>query len=107
MATLSDAQSKALREALWPAQDDPAALGPIKTCNIGSNKMTRLKYFEEWLEEAESRMSYIGTSDDKAKVILLKSWDGTELVEFMKVHAKVVFERVTEQGEQPAVEADT
>ena len=62
--------------------------------------MTPLKHFEKWLEEVESRMSCKGSSDNKAKVILLKSWDGMELVEFMKVHGKFVCERVPGNGQR-------
>ena len=46
-------------------------------------------------------MTYIGTTDDTAKRILLKSWGGTDLVEFMKSHAKVKFEEI------PATDTDT
>ena len=69
--------------------------------------MTRLKYFEDWLEEAESRMKYIGTSEDTAKIILLKSWGGAELIEFMRIHAKVKFESIPGTTTEADVPADT
>ena len=64
--------------------NDPAALGPMRKCFLGSNKMARLKIFDEWLEEASNRMEYIGDENDKDKITLLKSWGGSELVDFMK-----------------------
>ena len=40
------------------ARNDPSALGPMVPCKLGSNKMTKLTNFEEWLEEAENRMAF-------------------------------------------------
>ena len=71
---------------------DPAALGPFRKCNLGSNKMAQLRIFDEWLEEAESRMEYIGVTKDKDKVTLLKNWGGYELTEFMRTSAKAKLE---------------
>ena len=94
MATFTNEQFQELLQALRPqsTQNDPSALGPMKPFVLGTNKMTRLKRFEEWLEDANSRMQYIGTQENSAKIILLKTWAGTELVEYMKIHAKVHFE---------------
>ena len=64
----------------------------MKPFALGTNKMTRLKRFEEWLEDENSRMQYIGNKEGAAKIILLKILAGTELVEYMKIHAKVHFE---------------
>ena len=81
MATFSNEQFQMLLEAIKPqtTNNNPAALGPMKPCILGPNKMTSLKHFEEWLEEAENRMTYIGTQHDPAKVILLKSWGAGNL----------------------------
>ena len=53
MATLSEEQFKTLC---------PAVLGPMRPFIMDTNKMIRLKAFEEWLEEAENRMTYVGTT---------------------------------------------
>ena len=37
-------------------------------------------------------MQYLGTKEDAAKTLLLKTWVETELVEYMKIHIKVHFE---------------
>ena len=75
----------------------------MKPFLLGTNKMTRLKRFEEWLEDANSRMQYIGTHDDTAKIILLK----TELLEYMKIHAKVYFKAKPATDTDNAIAADT
>ena len=58
-----------------PVRNDPAALGPMSLSHMGTNKMTRLHTFEQWLEEADNRMKYIGTEEDDVKTILLKTLD--------------------------------
>ena len=84
-------------------QKDPAALGPFRKCNLGSNKMAQLRIFDEWLEEAQSRMDYIGVTEDKDKVTLLKNWGGSELTEFMRTSAKAKLEV---KGEEDADQYD-
>jgi len=84
---LSEAAKSATAEALAAAKpkneirqkNDPSALGPMRQCALGSDKMRKFTLFEDWLEEAENRMEYIGTSTDKKKMILLKTWGGTEI----------------------------
>ena len=88
-------------------RNDPAALGPMPPCSLGTNKMSKLTKFEEWLEEAENRMAYIGNQSDQDKIILLKSWGGAELNEFMKSHVTIITTLQPAVGDQPAVAADT
>ena len=95
MTTLTDGQLQTLIAALTantaPApqpepqsRNDATALGPIPPCILGTNKMTRLQQFETWLEEAGNRMKFLSVTEDGKKVILLRSWRGTDLVQFMK-----------------------
>ena len=116
MATFTDDQFKMLLSAMTQVKqepqpsttrNDPSALGPMRTCDLGSNKITRLSRFEEWLEVAENRMAYIGTTDDASKVVLLKTWGGTELVDFMKTHAKINSKPKPATNTEPSIEADT
>ena len=76
-------------------------------CTLGSNKMTKLTKFEEWLEEAENRMAYIGNQEDRDKIILLKSWGGSELNDFIKTHVTIVTTRQPAADGVEAVEPDT
>ena len=120
MATFSDEQFQLLLATLKgnsgnteatnpinvPQKNDPAALGPIRMCDLGSNKMLKLTKFEDWLEEAENRMDYIGVQDDKSKIILLKSWGGAELMDFIKTHVKIKYEETPANTQAvPPVEA--
>ena len=93
--TLTDAQFKELLSSLNPAmgssaqssdQDiksqqlkDPSALGPMPPLNLGSNKMARLKIFDEWLEGAVNRMDYIGVRLDKGQNHLTENMGWTRL----------------------------
>ena len=100
MATMTEEQFKMLLATLKPSPEpqhqhnlkDPSALGTMRTFTMGTNKHSRLKLFDDWLEEAKNRMEYIGVSSDKDKTTLLKTWGGRDLVEFMKQSAKINFE---------------
>ena len=71
-----------------PAQrNDPSVLGPMRQCLLGDDKMRKLTLFDEWLEEAECRMEYIGDISDKEKTILLRTWGGQEIKELIKRQA--------------------
>jgi len=65
-------------------KNDPAALGPIRQCSLGSDKMQKLNLFNEWIEGADNRMNYIGITEDKEKIILLKTWGGLEMIELIR-----------------------
>ena len=52
-------------------------------------------------------MEYIGNQEDKDKIILLKSWGGSELNEFMKTYITIRTTRQPAEGDNPAIEADT
>ena len=75
MATRSEEQFQTLLETLTAANQpptqntghDPTVLGPMRPIIMDTNKMIRLKAFEEWLEEAENHMTFVGTTDDTAK----------------------------------------
>ena len=88
-------------------RNDPSALGPMTPCALGTNKMTKLTKFEEWLEEAENRMAYVGNQEDSDKIILLKSWGGSELNEFIKTHVSIVTTAQPAVGTTEAIPADT
>ena len=88
-------------------RNDPSALGPMAPCSLGTNKMSKLTKFEEWLEEAEYRMEYIGNQGDKEKIILLRSWGGSELNEFIKTHVTIVTTPQPATDTQAAIAADT
>ena len=111
MVSFTPEQFQELLQALRPqsTQNDPSVLGLIKPFILGTNKMTPLKRFEEWLEDANSRMQYIGSKNDAAKIILLKKFGlgQSYIVEYMKIHAKVHFEAKPETDTDDAIPVDT
>ena len=84
-----------------------AALGPMKPLNMGLDRMQKLQRFNQWLEEAENRFQYLGCDADDEKLCLLRAWGGTELVSFMKVHAKVRLETTPATDTEPEKTKDT
>ena len=71
-------------------RNDPSALGLMRQCMLGTDKMRKLTIFDDWLEEAESRMEYIGIADDKEKIILLRTWGGQDIKELIKRQSSIV-----------------
>ena len=98
---MTDEQFQQLLASLQTPQQhkSAAALGHMRQLDMGPDKMRRLKKFNEWLEEAENRMTYIGINTDEERISLLRSWGGQDLVNFMKLHAKVLFEPIPVPGE--------
>ena len=88
-------------------QRSAAALGHMKQLDMGTDKMRRLRKFNEWLEEAENRMRYIGVNTDNERISLLRSWGGQDLVNFMKIHAKVLFEAIPATADDEETPPDT
>ena len=86
------------------AKNDPAALGPIRQCSLGSDKMRKLALFNEWLKEEENRIDYIGVTNDKEKIILLKTWGGSDITELIKLEKSPLNIKTepTADGETPA-----
>ena len=72
LATITNvAAGNAVTADIPQTKNDPAALGPIRQCALGTDKMRKLTLFNEWLEEAEIRIDYIGFSSVKEKFIFL------------------------------------
>ena len=59
-------------------------MGPMRQCMLVDDKMRKLIIFDNWLEEAENRMSYIETDTDTEKIILLRTWGDQDINEIIK-----------------------
>ena len=121
MATLSEEQFKQLLATITntnsngshsnegrgkqETRNNPSVLGPMRQCNLGDDKMKKLTIFDEWLEEAENRMDFIGINDDKEKLILLKTWGGPDVNEILKQQTSVF--RIKQEPEESNDEANT
>jgi len=81
-------------------RNDPSALGPMRQCILGDDKMRKLTIFDDWLEEAESRMEYIGITSDKEKIILLRTWGGQDIKELIKRQSSIVSKSVPIKKEE-------
>ena len=79
----------------------------MKPLDMGPDKMHKLKRFNEWLEEAQNRMTYLGSETNEEKISLLRAWGGTDLVNFMKLHAKVQFDTIAAVGDEEEIPKDT
>ena len=73
---------------------DCCGIGKLRPLELGSDKIRKLKLFNEWLEEAKNRMQYLSVNTDDKKISVISAWGNSELVNFMKLHAKVRFETV-------------
>ena len=121
MATLSDEQFKQLLATITntnsngsqsnegrgkqETRNNPSVLGPMRQCNLGDDKMKKLMIFDEWLEEAENRMDFIGINDDKEKLILLKTWGGPDVNEILKQQTSVF--KIKQEPEESNDESNT
>lgn len=97
-----------IANAIRPQQQkSAAALGHMSPLDMGPDKMQKLKRFNEWLEEAENRMRYLAANTNDEKISLLRAWGGTDLVSFMKLHAKVKLETTPATDTTDEIPADT
>ena len=60
-------------------------------CVLGIDEIKRPKVFMDWLKEAQAKIDYMGISDNKQKVALLRSWAGRELLNFWEKEARIQF----------------
>ena len=95
------------------SEGSASAVGPMEPCNLGIDKVKRLKNFQDWCKEAEAKITYMGITEDTRKVALLKSWAGRTLLNFWEKEARIQFEtipRIEAAGDQaavPEIPADT
>ena len=69
---LTDAQLTTLINRLVGAaggasQGAASAVGPMEPCNLGIDKVKRLKNFQDWCKEAEAKITYMGINEDTKK----------------------------------------
>ena len=111
-------QDEGANQTVTTRRNDPSALGPMRQCVLGDDKMRKLTIFNDWLEEAESRMEYIGITDDKERIILLRTWGGQDIKELIKRQSSIVGksktttktkkeETASSDEEMPKLETDT
>ena len=72
-------------------QGSALAVGPMGACVLGIDKVKRPKVFQDWVKEAQAKIDYMGITDNKQKVALLKSWAGRELLNFWEKEVRIQF----------------
>ena len=71
-----------------------SAVGPMGQCNLGVDKVKRLKRFSDWMKGAEAKIDFMGLTTDKQKISLLRSWAGPELLLYWEREACIRFQAV-------------
>ena len=95
------------------SEGSASAVGPMEPCNLGIDKVKRLKNFQDWCKEAEAKITYMGITEDTRKVALLKSWAGRTLLNFWEKEARIQFvttprtEAAGGRAAVPEIPADT
>ena len=76
MAAITGGQQQPVMPAAAPTpKNDPSVLGPIRQCSLGTETKCKSSYYSTngLLDDAENRIDYIGVTEDKEKIILLKT----------------------------------
>lgn len=100
----------AAQQALGAAS---AVVGPMGQCNLGVDKVKRLKRFIDWMKGAEAKIDFMGLTTDKQKISLLRSWAGAELLLYWEREVGIRFQAVDrvpavgDVAEIPAQQAHT
>lgn len=72
-------------------QGAASAVGPMAHCNLGIDKMTRLKRFNDWIKGAQAKIDFMGLDNDRQKISLLRSWSGPDLLVFWEREVNIRF----------------
>ena len=84
-----------------------AVMGQMPPCLLGNDKIKRIKIFNDWLTDAESKMRVLNITDQQQKNFVC-SCAGHELINFWEKEAHVRFENVEADPDnnRAAVEVD-
>jgi hypothetical protein len=70
------------------------AVGQLGSCELGRDRTKRFKKFNDWIKQAESKLAFLGITDDQQKVNYVKSCAGPDLITFWEKEARVRFAAV-------------
>ena len=81
-----------------------AVMGQLAPCQLGKDRIKRVKKFEDWIRDAEAKIKVLQLNTDQEKIDFIKSCAGHELIEFWTKEARVRFEPVARDDDaQPPV----
>ncbi len=64
-------------------------LGQMPACDLGKDKVRRVKKFQDWRSDAEAKMKVLGITQSQKKVDFVRSCAGAELLEFWRKEARI------------------
>ena len=96
---MTNAQLQQLIAALTGAAEGRAAgaaavIGQLGPCQLGKDRIKRVKKFEDWIRDAEAKIKVLKLNSDDEKKDFIKSCAGHELLEFWLKEARIRFETV-------------
>ena len=82
-----------------------AVMGQLTPCQLGKDRIKRIKKFEDWIRDAEAKIKVLKLNTDQEKIDFIKSCAGHELIEFWAKEVRVRFESVPgDNTAQPPVQ---
>ena len=66
-----------------------AVVGPMRPCPLGKDKLKRFKKWDDWIRDAETKMVFLGLTENQQKVNFIRSCAGPELTEFWIKEARI------------------
>ena len=76
------------------AAEAAAGIGQLGPCQLGKDRIKRVKKFEDWIRDAEAKIKVLKLNTDEEKKDFIKSCVGHELLEFWLKEARIRFETV-------------
>ena len=68
-------------------------IGRLAICELGVDKVRRIKKFSDWIGEAESKMRLLNIKEGQQKKDFIQSGAGPELTRFWEKEARIQFEK--------------
>ena len=70
-----------------------AVVGPMQPCQLGKDKIRRYKRWNDWIQDAENKMTFLNLNTNDQKIGFFRSCAGPELSDFWLKEARIRFVR--------------
>ena len=84
-----------------------AVIGQMAPCELGKDKLKRIKRYSDWFRDAEAKMKALNIVDNEAKLNFIRSCAGPELTEFWEKEVRIRTADIPAAGDVPAQAAHT
>ena len=71
-----------------------AVMGQLAPCQLGKDRIKRVKKFEDWIRDAEAKIKVLKLNTDEEKIDFIKSCAGHELLELWMKEVRIRFETI-------------